>query len=65
MRSFDYRLRGLSVDGEVVSLVSLIHEYKGQDGCFVSLAHFSSVARPCGDCEGAECGVVEPDWRGL
>ena len=55
MRSFDYgRLEECLWDGEVVSLLSQIHEYKGRQDLFVS-------QRPSRDCEGAECGVVESD----
>ena len=45
MRSFDYRrLEDCLWDGEVVSLVSQIHEYKGRQDLFVSQLP-SSVAR--------------------
>ena len=45
MRSFDYRwLEDCLWDGEVVSLVSQIHEYKGRQDLFVSQRP-SSVAR--------------------
>ena len=45
MRSFDYRrLMDCLWDGEVVSLVSQIHEYKGRQDLFVSQRP-SSVAR--------------------
>ena len=45
MRSFDYRRLGDCLwDGEVVSLVSQIHEYKGRQDLFVSQRP-SSVAR--------------------
>ena len=37
MRSFDYRWLGECLwDGEVVSLLSQIHEYKGRQDLFVS-----------------------------
>ena len=45
MRSFDYRRLGECLwDGEVVSLLSQIHEYKGRQDLFVSQRP-SSVAR--------------------
>ena len=45
MRSFDYRwLEDCLWDGEVVSLLSQIHEYKGRQDLFVSQRP-SSVAR--------------------
>ena len=45
MRSFDYRwLEDCLWDGEVVSLMSQIHEYKGRQDLFVSQRP-SSVAR--------------------